>query len=384
MARSATDGPRTGQWEAARGALNAALFLSLQHVFGYVRIDKKGQGAPQPWWATDPRDGKTKLAFPPGVSRGEYYRVNCPYCPGGDRQNHLYVHHLYGREIDGRVANGLAHCFRCHFEKDREHRRDFQDRLDFGIVLKRANIISAPLVRTEVLAEVPWPGEMIRLTELAFEHPALAYLRRRKFDPAMLETTYGVRFCIESRLFPVIIGRFVFPVLWMGKLVGWQARLTYDPPKGHALPKWFTMPGMARSELIYSIDLMRRHRCGALVEGPIDVAAFGTFAGAVLGSDVQMRHLDLLGSLYRDAAAVFVYDEDVREDPIKYPALMQAATQLSAKLAGGCAVVWLPQGKDPGDFAGDPAFLVNYVVREAARQGVQLDFSYKPRFAPRG
>ena len=72
---------------------------------------------------------------------------------------------------------------------------------------------------------------------------------------------------------------------------------------------------------------------------------------------------------------VLMYDPDVRGDRKKWPGIERMIAKLKGSLPNGLAVVWLPEGQDPGSL--DRQYLRGYVTDEARKQGIRV--SWKKR-----
>jgi len=69
-------------------------------------------------------------------------------------------------------------------------------------------------------------------------------------------------------------------------------------------------------------------------------------------------------------SAVLLYDADRREDQALQPLIANLQRNLGSKQF---AVVWLPDGQDPGGLSRE--FLREYVQAEAAKKGVALTWT---------
>jgi len=224
---------------------------------------------------------------------GLEYIVDCLFC---SKRQKLYIN----------PNRGLYICFRCG-ETGR-----IEDILGRG---KYARPEVAPPVHVPLPEDIEPPGELQSLQSLSPDHPAVQYIKQRKFDLVELNNVFGVRYCASGRVFGGIFNTtntLIFPIWMDGKLRGWQSRLLYDPDKldekqcdalgfmrdedGDIVrpPKYFTAPGMTKGSVFFNYDWARKGDLVVVCEGTFDAMAVGRCAVATLGkglSDEQMRRL---------------------------------------------------------------------------------------------
>lgn len=204
------------------------------------------------------------------------------------------------------------------------------------------------------------PGEVIPLSELAEDHPAILYLRRRGFDPARLEKIYGLSYCIRalpedrsvgryySRIAPGVLntpqGRIIIPIKdAVGVQRGWQARLidltdtsgdrwiwcgdawrrvTQDGEcvlgegAEKKIRKYLNARGMQRNSCAFGLPQAIEHekektlsrRVVYLMEGALDVAKGEPPCVALLGKSMSDYQADVI--LNHFGRAVLVCDND--------------------------------------------------------------------------
>ena len=138
------------------------------------------------------------------------------------------------------------------------------------------------------------PGlEEYPLHRLSEAHPAVQYVRERGYDPVWLGQEKGVTYCEAARPeFPLVNRRLVIPVHMFGRLVGWQARHLGEPPDG--VPRYWTMPGMKKSQVLYNYDTARGSDFVVVTEGPTKVWSVGDMAVAALGDTLSSFQVQLL------------------------------------------------------------------------------------------
>jgi hypothetical protein len=271
--------------------------------------------------------------------KGLEYIVKCPFC---GKNNKLYINPMHG----------LYTCFRCGESGSAEN---LLGRFSF----KTAALVKEPL--TPLPTDIPPPGELVDLISLDSNHPAILYLEHRNFDPRELGDTFGVRYCSSGRTFAGIFNTsntLVFPIWMGGKLVGWQARLLYNPDKMSETecaamdfpqdddgdyvkpPKYWTSPGLQKGRVFFNYDWTCQSDVVVITEGVFDAMAVGRCGVATLGkgvSDFQTRMI-----MARWKAAVILLDPGDADDEM---------LQLESKLSRLLDVVRIDlQGyKDAGD-----------------------------------
>jgi DNA primase len=157
-----------------------------------------------------------------------------------------------------------------------------------------------------------------------------------------------------------------------GKLVGWQARLLYDPDKltddecearGWPMdedgakrkrpPKYMTGPGFRKASSLFNFDQARKYPYVVVCEGVFDAMSVGPCAVAALGKELSQQQVMLLKS-YWDCIILML---DANVD----------ASKLEAQLSGDVTTipVRLIGYKDPGDAPRDEIWAQ---ICEAMRQ----------------
>ncbi len=132
--------------------LNPTLYSRLGLAFGKVEVSNEGEPATFGGVRCGKYSGRVM------VTRGEYYKLSCPYCP--DRRFRLYVHHLWCQPdpLTGEPMRHLAHCFNNDCLK--QNYGDFERRvMDVWGSEARAMLISRASVRRRPAIE---EGEGLR------------------------------------------------------------------------------------------------------------------------------------------------------------------------------------------------------------------------------
>lgn len=360
--------------------LNPELYHALtQWTGGVVRVINLGEPN-EGFYSTDPFRGGTRLKL---TRRGETYVCPCPFC--GDTRFRMAVNHRCG-VLDAGVhiprpdGTGeyswrnweLWKCYNEECQSDRDRRNQF--RTEVGRFLSnlggfRTRIRPVKQAKVPTLEPVDFPGLMVPLKELPKDHPAVAYLSSRGFDPAELYDEWGVTYAtdVPARSRGAMCqGRIIVPVRRDGAMVGWQARYAGDLDwKAAGVPKYLTY--FPKSLVVYGIDEAEKADTLVLLEGVIDVWRYGPGAVCGLGKGLSQDQAHLLASRLRDRPLVLVPDQD---DPGSEPAFFRAASDLaSCGYKGRISVAELPAGKDPADL---DARTLRRIVRESATQAVQL------------
>jgi hypothetical protein len=347
--------------------LNEQLYRQLCRVFGCVKIGNEGEAMV----AEYVKDPFTKRPVLNVTNAGESYNVSCPLC--NDTRFRLSISHCWGvKDKLGWKNLWLANCYNNNCYSDPVTREDlWQELSEIAGVLENAAIRPGKIV-TEARNSMP-PGPFKLLHKLPPDHPANVYLAGRFYDPERLGRFYGVGYC-EQAFHYLARNRIYVPVYSWGKLKGWQARFVGDMnwKSKDAPPKWFTEPGMKKRLLLYNLDQAKKFPTGVIVEGCADVWAFGPQAVATFGASMSPHQRRSFSTVFGKGSGVLLYDPDVQDDPDKKASYDRLVEDMRAKgrFAKGFASVILPKGSDPGSL--ERKFLRNYVVTEAAKQGVKV------------
>jgi hypothetical protein len=352
--------------------LNPFLYRLLKDRFGDVRVAKPGMAFKGEY--------KVKANGREGLDVedwGETYAINCPKC--SDTKFHCSVSHAWGnRDSRGRLNLFLLVCFRgsCNGWQTYDERKSFFDALQSGVTdgssLTTATI-SAGHVDFQKKRVFVMPGETIPLHDLEADHPANVYLSSRGFVTDRLSKFYHLHYCLSSK-YRLARDRIIIPVEDGGEIRGWQARYIgdLDWKAKNTPPKYFTVPGMRRSRLLYNFDKAKQYKTLVLCEGPSDVWAFGPMAACIFGSHVTGTQALRIEKAFADYSVVLLLDPEAMSS--------DHVTRLTddwkqGKFDGGFAPVVLPAGEDPGSLSRE--VLRRYVRDNARPHGVEV--SYKKR-----
>lgn len=345
--------------------LNPTLYALLEHKFGEVRIANAGLEAQFDLQPDPLSPGKyQKRCF----QSGEYYTICCPFCH--DQGHRLWVNYRYGseyREKTQRRSNThLAICYRRNCLSEPGRSRQFED-LVFGQNKRfmpkmaiRAAIEDAPPPVVES------PGEIVPLTDLPADHPAVAYLVSRGFNPNELTTNFGVGVCVapSKDRFRLVAGRIYIPVTYNTELVGWQARSAGEPKFG---PKYFNSPGMQKSRVLYNFDVASQQPLVVIVEGVPSVWRIGAPAVCLFGKTMSAWQRMTIATTWVDKPVFLLLDNDAQTE------IEQAVAQL-CEHALKIVPVLLPDSRDPADYS--RAELHELLTSSAEAVGVAADLSF--------
>jgi hypothetical protein len=310
--------------------LNPNLYIMLRKRFGKVKISNEGERAVS---QTVPDIFSSKKLKTHDLQTGEYYRVCCPAC--GDRRYRLYINYRWNTGENTIFTKYLACCFNegCDLRFLDEEIKPY---IGGKLILSDFGYEPPPKFK-----EITLPGKCVPLNELGDSHPATKYVVGRRFSPKYLFEAWGVQFCTEHPS-DLIRNRLVIPFYWEGKLVGWQTRAIVP----HADPKYYTMPGLQKANMLFNGDRARLFKLGVIVEGVFDAFRVGTAAVALLGTSVSMIQRRLIHAYWGNGGICIMLDSDAVDK-------MEKATNLFTPSAFKLGVfsVELPQGKDPADMS---------------------------------
>jgi hypothetical protein len=298
---------------------------------------------------------------------GEEYRVCCPFC--GDTRFRLWINHKWDTEEPvSKLKFGLhlANCFNDGCDLNRE--ADRPDRREKQLTLRRmidpmlSHTVTLPFrAAAEPEPIIPeLPDKLIPLTQLDPSHPARQYIERRGFDIDLVVDMYQVAYCPDDP-HPFVDNRIIIPVRQQSKLVGWQARYIGEAPKH--LPKYFTMPGMRKMQVLYNYDHASQYPIGVIMEGVTDVWTIGGQGVNIFGSSVGEHQRRLIHSAWGQTGIVLLSDSDVGDTEEKWKQYTKMRDSLQSLCKWGMLEVRLPKG-DPGDYSSRE--LWSYILARAS------------------
>ena len=296
-------------------------------------------------------------------SRGKHgidYIVTCPFC---HHKNKMYITPEYG----------MFHCFRCGSSGS-----------SADLIGRTLNVTGKTHTETSLPSDVEAPGVLTELTTLEDNHPAILYIRNRKFNVKELSEVYGVRYCTEGRTFARLFnttGTLVFPFWMEGKLIGWQARLLYNPDdltesecEANGLskdedgdwvkpPKYWTSPGLPKGRILFNYDWASQSQVAVICEGVFDAIGIGKSAIASLGKGVTDDQVVLMGKHPNWQLIVIMLDPG--DASVEMRNLQYRLSHLKRSL-----IVELQGYKDPGEAPREEIWL--QIARTASRVGIDI------------
>lgn len=355
--------------------INPRLYRALKKwSTGSVRV--KRAGIPLVAGYETGEGGNVRMVVRPG-DQGEEYFINCPKC--GDTRGRLSISHRWG--VRDRKTNSrnlwLINCYNEGCYRDYSSQHALYDNLFFftcgGGHIELSDLKAGDPSRTEAFRA---PGAVWNLDDIASRsprHPALEYLRSRFIDPLMAYQQYGFTYCVESP-FPYTSDRLIIPVLWRGRLVGWQARMLGEPPK-EGPPKYYTGP-CSNLTNGYNLEQACQYYTKVLVEGPLDVLGIGPQAWALLNKTLSS---DKLASLHKELdryedVGTFVVMLDPKQNKKERDKGIQhqqeaAYERLTAQYGQErVCLAYLPENLDPGSMF--PGTVWEFIQAVAAEQNV--------------
>lgn len=281
-----------------------------------------------------------------GGSNGLEYLICCPYCI----KNEGKADKKYKLAIN--ADKEIWHCWRCGESGGLK--------VLFPNLKSKSKIISSEIIKP-LSTNIISPGDLIPLSDLPEDHVAIQYLKHRKFDPAMLDIRYGVKFCREGITIGGIFdtsNTIVFPVWMRGEVVGWQARLLFNPSdipedqyelykftkdsdgEWKIPPKYMTSPGFDKGRVLYNYDLARKEPVVVICEGTFDAIRVGPCGVATFGKGVSEYQERLIKSYWKFAVLLL----DPGDTDVETMKLQQGLS-----LSIPCVAVKLQGYKDAGE-----------------------------------
>lgn len=344
---------------ATEAVLCPGLYNRLKELFGDVVVASRGEQ--MQYYTT--QSGRVEMN-----RSGEYYRVNCPFCP--DTRKRLWVNHRFGQlDSQGRSMKFLAVCYNEGCLEDYSKLMQFCAQVFALPHARKSKIIPFALQQgswSHASVVAPrMPGECLPLSQLfrvSQLHPAVAYLLERGYTEAMFDK-YGISLCTSaSPDFPTAHNRIIFPVFMRRAFLGWQARYVGDAD-WRQTPKYYTMPGLSKSRVLYNFDNAFDKPFVVVTEGVTDCHAIGDFAVAIFGKSLSAAQADLLEQTWAGKPIIILLDSDAQEESAGIVAEMLRN--------GSCVIpVRLPAGSDPASVGREQA--IREIYEQSRSYGVVL------------
>jgi hypothetical protein len=346
--------------------LNPMLYGLLEHKFGAVRVSSPGEPARVRRMLDPVHPGRTITL---ASQWGEYYCVCCPFCD--DDNFKLWINHTYGTEIDdqkGRRADTyLACCYKHECTKNPNVRAQLEQMIfgDGRRFLKQAPLrsVAADLAAPAITV----PGHIVPLADLPPEHPALAYLRERNFDPMQIGRDFNVGVCVEPAVdkYRIMRNRIYIPVTFNAKLVMFQGRKVGPTSKSDI--KYYTAG--RKSLALYNYDQAVLQPLVVVVEGVPSVWRLGAPAVALFGKTLSQWQCTTIATAWAGKPVFLMLDHDA--DVEGY-----VASGVEQLMRHGAIVVpvLLPDDRDPADYTREQ--LRGMLAEAADAVGVAVDLSF--------
>lgn len=293
--------------------LNVPLYNALIEVAGAVSLVREGE------------EGELEIEFEGGNYRavrcrgGEEYRINCPVC--GDRRKRLYISHWAFRPVfrkDAKVfTSGLMYC-----QNEKCDMREVRTRISAVI---KPDAVSPMVVREGRKAKsednVELPAGCLPINSPEAPVAARSYLLGRGFDLDELHNVWEVKCCEHLPEYVEHGPKIIYPIRLFNKLIGWQARLCWDPNRDQlkqGIRKYYFLPGVSKSDMLYNRDKARQHDVTVIVEGVTDVHRVGESAVAIFGKVPSVRQTQILKNVFGYNLGVMLLDSDADEEAERY------------------------------------------------------------------
>lgn len=307
---------------------------------------------------------------------GEQYRVNCPFCSDG--RHRLYLNYEFGTlDPDGRVMLGIAECFNENcLTMNPDNRETLFHEVLWGRPVARAHVSTGSVKPPARYIE---PGDTTPLHLLDKDHVAVQYLKGRGFEVGVLSRIYGLSWCSKSPM-DYAESRIIIPFIQNGKMIGWKARYPYNgdffTSTGHKIPRYFNMPGMNTSEVLYNWDHAKRYKTIILVEGELDALKQSGPAVGILGKSLSSHNANRIVNLTgRTGATVVVAldpDKDETDKKGLHP-IERVCNKLKERDADiRLLPLYLPLGTDPANYTKKE--FQRLLHSAAAEKGMRLEF----------
>lgn len=355
--------------------LNDKLYRALIRDFDSVKIAKEGEAMIYKM-VPNPIKGGTRIVI---QHSGEEYRICCPFC--SDTRYRLWINHRWNTSDPiTKYYFGVGHvcCFNdgCDINQyaPKEARQKCHEQLvrQMKPYMRRGMGLQPKATKKREVKAVKLPTKCIPLDTLPDNHPAIEYLRSRGYDPYEKAIEWQLQYCSEDPN-PLVPNRIIIPITYGGMLVGWQARYLGDPPSDN-IPKYYTMPGTPKNQVLYNYDRAKATRFGVVVEGATDVWQVGRQGVAFLGNSISAQQTRILTSTWGRTGICVMVDPDLigkqrkkPNQPTEYEKIKQTLLQ-PGLFAWGALEVVLPDDTDPGSFPSQKE-LWEYVIAAAMRQG---------------
>lgn len=311
------------------------------------------------------------------VRSGEEYVLACPFC--NDTQTRLTINHRWGEFDSISKSNNLwlAQCYRRQCLADTVYQNRLYEILFSRVHGKKSSLkpVAKPGTTQNAKKKDPYePGPIWLLSDILktnTDHPVVEYIVDKFYDIDELANIFKIGWVVESDI-KFARERLYAPVYMNHQLKSWQCRevkkLFPDAPK------WYSMPGCTKSELLYNFDVAIKYKTLVVVEGPSSAWGVGPNAVATFGKSMSPTQIDLLEkNISEDTVVVLMYDPDKPKNDInkKHHITKTFEKLTKSKLAKKTFPVVLPPGTDPGSL--DREFIWQQINISAKKFGFKVD-----------
>lgn len=275
-------------------------------------------------------------------SSGLSYRQNSQSwiftCPRCDKHHKLYLRKRDGRFVcwyckeisnfKGRAEYALTELLGMPIQEIRtrlygeEHEnKTFEELLDIRLVDFFSDDDEVTEDVTADLPTVAWPYDYVPLDDPRAAK-GLKYMVEERGVSLEVATAYGLRYSPKAR-------RVGFPVVWQGRMIGYQARAIFktewvdEDGEVKKTPKMLSTKGMRRELLLMFGDSLKGSEHAVVCEGPIDAIKAHLCGGTVatMGKAVSNAQIKII----RDSGVKRVY---LALDPDAAPEMHRIVTAL--------------------------------------------------------
>lgn len=330
---------------------NPGLYARLMELFQDVGIAHAGEPVAARI-RRNPISGRMDLEL---VNSGENYKVRCPFCQ--DEAQRLYIHHNYGKVIQGYDFSRLVRCWRRECMREPANQLQLKTWLDAPSGYRSHRIPSELRgIGTEIAedfgpVEVEPPGRIFTLDRLPPNHYARSYVEQvRGYDAVALSRDWGVGFVTDSPHHPTLANRLYFPVYTKGQLRGWQGRYPGELDwKAEGIPKFYNLPTSWKRHAIYGYDYACQWRAAIIVEGVWSVWTIGPPTISFLGKSMSAQQLDLVAETWPEGVIVLLDGRTSDEDTV-HESADRMVTALRSRIRGPVIALRLPDKTQPTSY----------------------------------
>jgi len=224
-------------------------------------------------------------------SNPTHFYMECPFCGRKDfkfyvnKKSKLFI--CFVCEVKGHIYKLLSHL-KGITEKDAfklVHGYAQNEITDHNENLELKIIDDLFLPKKTFFEDISLPVSATSIEDLQESHEAIEYLEYRGIDLEVAKY-FDLHFDMSTN-------RIIFPIYYMDKMVGFQAR----DISGVATPKIISSHGFPKAEILYNYNQLvyNQPESVMLVEGPIDCIKSHNFNSvALIGNKISNQQINLL------------------------------------------------------------------------------------------